>query len=273
MSSFAVTSIDNIIISTFTNIISVGIYSNYALFTSILKTIFSQIFSAFTTSFGNLIVSNRDRAYNVFLKAHFFAFYFSATTSVIYLVLIQEFIEWWLGKEYLFGLDIPVFLCLSYYFTNMNIPLVSVQNASALHQVDKYIVIAQALFNLVFSVILVKYIGISGVVIATIISTIIFPTFSKPYVIYKYVFQKNTFFYFKVYLLQLLVFIIMFLTTFFICFYIRMSNIYINIFLKGLLSIILTNFIIFLFYSKTDEYKFFLNLIKSIIQHNKKNNL
>ena len=266
ISSFIVTSTDNIIISSFINVTTVGIYSNYALLTSTLKTVFSQIFSAFTTSFGNLAVTEtKEKSYMVFKNAYFFSFWFSSLTCIMYFLLIQPFINIWMGDNYLFDYSIPILLGISYYVINMNIPAISVQNAVGLHHVDKYVMVLQAIFNMIFSIVFVKIIGIQGVILGTILATLLFPTISKPYVIYKYVFEKNVTRYYIEWIFQLIIMILTFFITYLLLNNFYVCNLFITFIIKSILSFIIPNIIYIIIFRKRDEYIYYKKLVMKIV--------
>lgn len=267
ISAYIVTTTDNIVISSFLSVVTAGIYSNYILLTNTLKTIFSQVFSAFTTSFGNLsVTSSSEKCQSVFEKAQFFAFCFSAITGIVYVCVIQPFIYMWMGKEFLFGVDVPFVLIYSYFVINMNVPAISVQNALGLHQHDKYVVVVQALFNIVFSITFVQLIGVKGVILATILSTLLFPTISKPYVIYKYVFHTSVSSYIFEYLKYNLLYVVLLLGTFYVTSFIQLENIFVTFLLKGIVSLCIPLIIIILLYKKDERFLYYWNLFLKIFK-------
>lgn len=266
ISGFIVTSTDNIIISMFVNVISVGIYANYILISQTLKTLFSQIYSAFTTSFGNLAVKeNNEKIYEVFKKVKFFSFWSISFCTVMYIVLIQPFIELWMGTEYLFSYDIAILIGISFYVTMMNVPFISMQNALGLHHLDQYIVILQAIINLVISLVLVKCIGIAGVIIGTICSTIMFPTLSKPYIIYKNVFKKSVFKYYIEYIAQstLMLIVCVIINTIFRT--INIENSIGNFLVMGIIGSVVFNVIYICVFYRKKEFRYFEKLVINFI--------
>lgn len=266
ISGFIVTSTDNIIISIFVNVISVGIYSNYILISQTLKTLFSQVYSAFTTSFGNLVVKeDSKKIYEVFEKVKFFSFWSISFCTVMYIVLIQPFIELWMGKEYLFSYTIAILIGISFYVTMMNVPFISMQNALGLHHLDQYIVILQAVMNLLISLVLVEKIGVIGIIIGTICSTIIFPTLSKPYIIYKNVFKQNVFKYYMEYIVQssFMLIVCIIINTIFQTMYLE-KGIGSFLLMAVIGSIIFNGIYIGVFFRKK-EFKYFMELIINFI--------
>lgn len=268
ISGFIVTFTDNLLISFFLNTVVVAIYSNYILITTTLKTIFSQIFSAFTTSFGNLYVTeSKEHSYDVYLKSQFFANWFVGFTAIAFFSLIQEFITLWLGKQYLFDLNLVLIITIVYYVNCINVPSISVQNALGIHYMDKNIMLLQSFINLVVSFILGSIMGVTGIMLGTIIATI-FPVISKPYIIYVNVFEKPFAIYIKNFLFWILLTVFSGTVTFYITNILIQGNINIITFLlKMIISLIIPNMIFILFNFKNENFKYFYNLLITIIRN------
>lgn len=194
LAGYIVTSTDTIIISAFPALgtLVVGYYSNYTLISTTLKSLYGQVFSAFTASFGNLsVTADRERAYYVYDKSVYVAFCMACCMTACFLAVINPFINLCFGAEYVLSALDAVLICACFYVTCMNVPAVSVQNALGLHDKDVWVMMIQGIVNLVLSLVLVYYIGLSGVVIGTIVSTLLCPFFSKDYVLGKYFFGKK----------------------------------------------------------------------------------
>ncbi len=188
--STIVVSSDSIITSALFSVALVGLYSNYTLITQTLKTLYSQVFSAFTNSFGDLAISEeKSKCLQVYERTMFMAFFITCFCCVCFIVLIQPFIALFFGNSFVLPIEIAAAVCANYYFIGMNVPAVSVQNATGLHGKDTWVMIVQAVLNVILSIVLGKLMGLIGVVLATIISIAVCPFVSKDYVIYKYLFN------------------------------------------------------------------------------------
>ena len=90
ISSAVVTSTDNILISKFVSTITLGLYSNYTLFTGLLRTIFTKIFEGLTGSVGNLIATeSSEKVYDTFKKIWFVNFWLVSFCGSALFVLIN----------------------------------------------------------------------------------------------------------------------------------------------------------------------------------------
>lgn len=266
LSGFVVYSTDNIIISAFLNLFKVGIYSNYMLIVSMIKTLFSQIFSAFTSSFGDIVAQGEnDHAYRVFNASMFFSFVISSIASVLVLVLSQRFIYLWLGSKYLLPFRTVCLITISLYTSLMDVPAISAQNATALHYKDQCVMILQIIVNIVLSLIFVKYMGIFGVVLANIISNSFLPSISKPYVIYKYIFKKSSLEYFIKYIFYGIITLFISVITSLLFNYLFISFSILSLIERGVVSIIVSLAVIFIFFNRTDEYKYCKKMILAFV--------
>lgn len=266
ISGFIVSFTDNLLISMLLNTFVVAIYSNYLLITATLKTLFSQIFSAFTTSFGNLFVTESiEKSYDIYLKAQFLAFWLIGFTSITFFVLIQDFITIWLGERFLFNISLVFIMTTVYYINCINVPSISVQNALGLHYKDKNIMIIQAIVNLVVSYILGIKFGISGIMCGTIIA-MIFPVISKPYIIYKSVFQKSFLLYIKQFSYWGVITLIIGSITWGICSWFSLSDhLFLSFIIKSLICCLLPNVLYILLNFKNDYFLYYFNILKGII--------
>ena len=84
--AFCVNGTDNLIISKFLGLVYVGLYSNYFLIINSISSLFSQTFSAVTSSVGNLLVSeNIKKSLSVFKRMNFINLWFSTLQWFVYM--------------------------------------------------------------------------------------------------------------------------------------------------------------------------------------------
>ena len=99
--STALDGTDNIIISAFDGVISVGLLSNYSLITGSLQTILSKITSAMTGSVGNFIAKEKADKYEGMLNnITFLHFLMYGMIFVGSIAVIDPLISAWAGKDY-----------------------------------------------------------------------------------------------------------------------------------------------------------------------------
>ena len=255
---------DNIIISKFIGLIIVGFYSNYVLIINSITTVLNQIFNAITSSIGNLVVTtNKKRSKEVYDNLNFANFWLYALFGVCIIVLINPFINIWIGKKYVMGFSIVFLLVLNFYVLGMQSVTNSFRNAYGLFWIAKYRPIIMVIINIVISVVLVQFIGIEGVLIGTLVSRLVTTAWLDPYIVHKYGFEISPKSYYIDYLKYLVIFIAISIIFNYFVSMITINNIFILI-LIAILVVISVNVILVLLFFKTSEFNYFYDKIKKI---------
>lgn len=255
---------DNIIISKFIGLIIVGFYSNYVLIINSITTVLNQIFNAITSSIGNLVVTtNKKRSKEVYDNLNFANFWLYALFGVCIIVLINPFINIWIGKKYVMGFSIVFLLVLNFYVLGMQSVTNSFRNAYGLFWIAKYRPIIMVIINIVISVVLVQFIGIEGVLIGTLVSRLVTTAWLDPYIVHKYGFEISPKSYYIDYLKYLVIFIAISIILNYFISMVAINNIFILI-LIAILVVISVNVILVLLFFKTSEFNYFYDKIKKI---------
>jgi len=188
---------DNIIISSFINITTVGLVSNYNLLITSVSGFVNIIFSSMVSGFGNLIATeNKEKQYFLFKVYRFFAFWMYGFASIAFLNLLTPFIQLWIGNDMILDSTVIYLILINYYIVGHAIVVNHIKNAAGIFVATKYIAIIMAIVNLVVSIVMVKIIGLPGVFIGTICATLV-STFTVPGIVYRSVFNKSPLEYYK----------------------------------------------------------------------------
>lgn len=168
------TNVDPIVISAFLGLTVLGKYNNYYYIITALFGILGVLTSSIVPSVGNTVFT-KDR-HHLLLDYQKFTFIFVAASgwvSICYLCLVQPFTELWIGRENQFD-GLMVILLFAYLYTSKINDMTWVyRQASGLWWEGKSIPLISAAVNLVLTLILVRYIGLPGVVIGTLISRVL----------------------------------------------------------------------------------------------------
>lgn len=190
--SLVVNQTDNIIISKFCDLVAVGKYTNYIYIYQLLTGCIDQVFNSITSSIGNLIVEDETnkKSYEIWKTIYCFCYFVAILFSFLFYSLSQDFVELWVGKENTLANVTILFISFNIFFRIIKSPTERFKVAYGIFQ-DRYAPFIEAIINLVFSLILVKKIGVSGVVLGTVISNICIIYFWKPYITFKEGFKKK----------------------------------------------------------------------------------
>lgn len=270
-SKFIVNGTDNIIISAFLGLIPVGLYSNYNMIIKNVDNIFYKITEATSASIGDLLTeSNSEKSYQVFKKIKFLNTWLALFSSTCLLVLTQDFIKLWLGKEFLLSNLVLYILVFNYFQKLLQRNYKIFKDAAGIWTEDKLIPIIEAVLNIVFSIVLMKIFGLAGIFMGTIISSFVSWLYSYPKLIYKKLFKKSYLKYIKDIIEYILLFITLTTLTYQISTLFIVKNLLLQLIINLIICLIVPNVILLIFYHKTKEMKYFINLGKKLIFKNKK---
>lgn len=265
---------DNVIISKFLGLASVGIYSNYYTLTSALTSFINKFFTSISASVGNLAVTeNVEKQEKTLFQVLFINFWLYTFGSSGLFALLNPFIgNIWLGQEYTFNMIIVFLIVFKNYLTGMRKSAQTFKNAKGLYWHNKYMPIYESMINLVLSIILVNLVGIAGVLLGTIISSLFTCVWIEPHVLYKYGFRKGSGKYVKKYIQYMVVFFISIVLSWAVCYGIELaaggdsglrSMKTIGVFVVQFVCVIgVSNGFLWLLYRKSDEYKYLLDVVK-----------
>ena len=260
---FTVKGLDNIIISTFFGLTAVGLCSNYAMLISACSTIGGQILASLTASIGNLLVEgNKEKSYNIYKKIYFMDFCLATFFATGLMNVINDFITIWIGKEYLYTKVIVFVFVLEFFYRQMRSATAIFKEAAGICYEDRFVPILEAFVNAVASVVFLKIAGIAGVFIGTILSSMVIHLYSYPKYVFKKLFEKDVKEYYKMFTKYSLSAFGIGVVSFYICNLINLSNIFINLLLRGVITVLISVLGICFIYRKQDEYSYFKELVK-----------
>ncbi len=261
----AVNQTDNIIISAFINVTTVGLIANYTLVTSTVDTFLNIMFNNITGSLGNLCATaDKERQYFVYKVYDFVDYWLYGFAAIAYLSLIQPFTALMWGSEFVLDNKVILLIIINTYIVGQRIPLNNMKMAGGAFVKDRYLPALQAVLNLGISIVLAKQIGLIGVYIGTIVSGTI-PTFIRPLLTYKQLFDRKAFEFYVIFFKHALEIAIIGALNWFITNKI-MSNLNILTFgMAIIVTAILPNVLLVLVNIRSQELKYVKNMIINII--------
>lgn len=256
---------DNILISSFINVTTVGLVSNYNLIITSITGFTNIIFNSVVSGFGNLIATEKvDKQYFIFKVYRFLGFWIYGFSSIAFIILLTPFIELWIGKTMVIENVVIYLVIINYYFTGHRIVINNFKTASGIFDADKYISIIQAVVNLVVSIILVRRIGLTGIYIGTICSGLI-SSFTRPFIVYKAVFNKSAYEYYKDSIIYIIVISFSLITLEIIKRRLIIGNSVISFIIMTVLVVSIPNIIFYIFFRNREEFNYLVELIKTKI--------
>lgn len=193
ISSTAFNGTDNIFISRFIGITYVGILSNYTMILGLVHGVMNKIFGSITASIGNLGVTGGMKQTEKVMNQLFFlnaVLYGYLTVGMI--LLMQEFVtKIWLTNEYYLSFSIVLASIIELYYRGIHHPLAAVRYSLGLFSQYQFPVALLAVLNIFLDYLLVKPLGILGLILATIFCR--FGTYCIDiYVVYSIAFKESS---------------------------------------------------------------------------------
>lgn len=259
---------DNIILSKFVGLVSVGLYSNYYLIVDSLGQIISQIFTSVTASVGNLNASENEntKLEDIFNKMFFLNFWIYGFCACCLWVLFNPFIAIWIGDNFLFDDFTVMIIVINFYLTGMRQTVQTFKEATGSFYYDRYKPIIESIINILASIFLAKKIGVAGVFLGTIISTVTTCIWIEPYVFYKYVLKKSAKEYAGNFVIYTFISLVATIITSYAANFVNVYNDITSFVLKVIICTIVPNLIFLLCFFKNDKFKYFISLIWTIMK-------
>lgn len=220
LSEVFISQTDNIIISTFIGVTTIAYKGNYYLIIDLIKRFTTGFFSSASAGLGNMIASeDKNKSLQIFNAYNFISFWIYGFVFVILYFSIDNLICIWIGKDNILPRIVVFLFCVDFFLLGIRLPFKVLKEASGMFEKDTLVCVLMAIVNLGISIIGGYYIGLSGVVLGTIVSGLI-PIIARPLYIYKEVLNISAKYYYK----DLGLFM------FFMVIYIIISSIVLNVF-------------------------------------------
>lgn len=261
---YCINGTDNIIISNMINVSTVGFYSNYNMIITTINSLITMIYNNLTASFGNLLVeNNKSKSLKIFKKLDFIGFTLYSFCGIMFATLASPFVKIWVGERYILDTITVTLIAFSFFFTGTRVACTTVRNAGGLYNEDKWVPLIQAIINIVFSIFLAKYIGLNGVILGTIISSIL-PNFYRIFILYKNIFKEKSKYYWQRYYLKYIVFfIILLILTTTISNFVYIDGI-IGLILIAIMTFIIFCIALFVIFKNYEEFDFIIEILRKI---------
>ena len=166
---------DSIFVSSFLGLIATTMYNNYYYIVTALTSIMGIISTAIIGGVGNRVALNgAEENLEDMQKLDFIYMTISGWCAICLCCLYQPFMTIWVGEELLFPFHSMILFVIYFYCLKIG-DIRSVYVATTgLWWESKYRAIMEALSNIVLNYLLGKYFGVNGIVVATIITILVF---------------------------------------------------------------------------------------------------
>ena len=191
--------------------------------------------------------------------------------AVAFFILMPPFIQLWLGDSFLIDNVSFTLIVLNVYLLGQSTIYNNARVAKGNFNKDKWIAFAQALVNLVVSIIAANFLGLMGVYVGTVVSRMV-TIILRPIMTYRFLFEKSPWEYFKQFLINLIIIALACAITYIATYYILLEVTIFTFIMAMIVVVLVPNLIMLVCYFRTVEFKSLINRLKNLIKKKKVKN-
>lgn len=264
-------SFDSIFISAFLGLATSAIYSNYFYIIAAVTSVLSIILNSMLAGVGSNIVNyDASKNYMDMKKFDFLYMWVGGWCTICLACLIQPFMRIWVGKNRMFDYSVVLLLCIYFYVHKMGDIRGLYADAAGLWWQNRYRTLIEAVTNIILNYLLVQFLGVQGVILATLFSLLIAGFMFGAKILFRNYFKNEKLLeYFKLHAIYFFVTLIIGTITYLICFAIKMNGI-IGFMIKFFICISIPNILYVIAYYRTKIYATAVPWILNVMHMDKK---
>ena len=179
----------------FCNLQTVAFYGNYTIITDKLSQFVNTILGSTSAGVGNLIAEgNKKKILNVFWELLSFRYFIGGAIAFCLFMLINPFVELWLGSEYILSDTILFLIVLNVFLSYTRDGVMQFLYGYGLFR-DVWASIAEVIINLSVACLGGYYWGLPGVLLGGIVSPLLIVYIWKPYFLFSEGFKESVWHY------------------------------------------------------------------------------
>lgn len=187
-----VNTVDSVVIAGFVGVVALGGYTNYTVIQSSMDGLIRLVFGSLTSVLGHLYVEkSRDTVRKYYEAFHLLNFALGAVFYLGYYAVADSLVAMLFGAELIGAKTISKMVALNGFVQFMRCGTLVFRDATGSFYYDRWKPLFEGMTNLVLSVILVNRIGVTGVIVATIITNLLICHIVEPYVLYKHALEAS----------------------------------------------------------------------------------
>lgn len=250
-------STDTIVISAFLGVTILGVYNNYFYIMSSIVGFLDIIYYGCLAGIGNsLVTETKEKNYQDFEIFTFLISYIATIATTCFLNLYQPFMKIWMSNNENMLLDMGIVICLCIYFFvgQINRVVNMYKDAAGIWHIDRFRPLVAGITNLCLNLVMVRYIGLFGIILSTVIATILVDCPWLVVKLFNTVFEKkNRKKYIKDIFIYAIVAVLVSSVTFFCCNLVKDGGIF-ELFIKLIICVSISNVIMLCVYRKRREF-------------------
>lgn len=183
---------DSVIISAFIGVVILGKYANYTTIMTSMTGLLSLFFYPLTSVVGHVFVNASKEE----MKKYFYFFYgFNYILGTVfclgYYAVIDNVITLCFGNNLELSRGVSFVITLNYFIQFLRTSTLMFRSSTGTFYYDRWKPLIEGVINIVLSIALVNVVGITGVIVATIVTNLLINDIVEPYVVFKHALQRK----------------------------------------------------------------------------------
>ncbi len=265
----------SIVVSAFIGLVVLGQYNNYMYIYTSVASLLNLLRTSMQASIGNSIATESEsKNHDDFKRFHCIYIFLATWCAISMICLYQPFISVWIGDDYLLDYLTVVCLCTSFFWGNNCDMCMTYRHAAGLWWQDRYRPIVESVVNIILCLVLVKPLGVLGVVLSQFFCKFFINSVWASWVLYRFYFKSYKLrSYIKRLFIYLAIFIITTLVVAGLCHVLPIDNKVTKLISYGIICLLVPPIVMYPLYhilpeSKT-AFQFILTIFKVGIKHKK----
>lgn len=266
VSGVFVNSTDNIAITYFSGLSSVGFASNYSMLSSTLGGVIGLVFNALPGSVGNLnATADNEGRYRFFKVLNLMNFWLFGWGAIGIAFVSGDLVALMFGTRYVLPFYIPLIIGINSYSVGMLQACYVYKSTLGLFRYGQNLLFFTGVINLVLDVVFGRLWGVFGIFLATLVARLCTNLWYEPYAVYRYGFGKSPWLYAKRYVRFLGVLLFAGGLCWLLCSLCHFT-VLVNVLLKVAVCTLVPNGVFLLFFCKTEEMAYLRERAKGVIR-------
>lgn len=267
LGSVVTSSICNIFISAYLGLGILGIFNNYYYILNAVMGVIVIFYNALLGSIGNSIASESvEKNFKDFKQVMLFYMWIIGVCTTLLLCLYQPFMRLWLGEKMMVSMDIVFVLCL-YFLVWKAIDVIKIyKDAAGMWWADKYKPYVSVMVNILLNFFFIGELGITGVLLSTIICQLFIELPWSVYVFFKLYFKKSQWYFYS----RFLPYMLCIIGVAYICYLVSekldIANQFVGFIIKAFVTLVITNVLYIVLTYKSIEFLPVKNKINKILK-------
>lgn len=190
--SVLVNTADSMIISAFIGVVILGKYTNYTTIMTSMTGLLSLFFYPLTSVIGHVFVNaNKEEMKKYFYFFYGFNYILGTVFCLGYYAVIDNVIALCFGNNLEMPRNVAIVITLNYFIQFLRTSTLMFRSSTGTFYYDRWKPLIEGVINIVLSIALVNVVGITGVIVATIVTNLLINDIVEPYVVFKHALQRK----------------------------------------------------------------------------------